>query len=154
MTINPNSLNNLKPPFEAGHPPTPGAGRPKGSKTITDALRKLLKSSAKKLPVKGEIAEIAEEFGITDVSEILALRMVLLAFSQSPATSLAAIKEAIDRIEGQAKQNISITQKVDDARKLTEEQLRDIYEGRSDFEDVLESTESVGGDSSSAEENS
>ncbi len=142
----PNSLANLIPPVQKGDPGRPGAGRPKGSKSITDALRKLLDASASKLPMKGEIAEIAKQFNVTDVREVLALRMILLAFSKSPSASLAAIKEAIDRIEGQPKQNILITQKVDDATELTEETLHDIYEGRRDFEDVLQPTESIGGD--------
>jgi hypothetical protein len=149
---NPNSLANLKPPFSKGHEPLAGCGRPKGSKTITDALRKLLNASAKKLPLKGEIAEIAEQFGVTDVREVLALRTVLLAFSKSPSASLAAIKEATDRTEGQSKQNIAITEKVDDAIKLNEQQLQDIYEGRADFEDVLESAESASGDIAAEDE--
>jgi hypothetical protein len=114
-----------------------------------------LDASAKKLPIKGEIAEIAKQFGIKDVREVLALRMILLAFSKSPSASLSAIKEAIDRVEGQSKQNIVVTQnQVSDATELTEQQLQAIYEGRADFTTIARSTESVSGTAVATEKES
>jgi hypothetical protein len=39
------SLGNLKPPFKAGHPALPGAGRPRGDGPVTKELRKILRSN-------------------------------------------------------------------------------------------------------------
>jgi hypothetical protein len=150
MSQHPNSLKNLVPFVKGGDIPK-SPGRPKGLVPVSLSLKRLLKTNLDNLPLEGELKMLVDKLGLKSVSEMMALKLVLLTFSQNPTASLSAIKEAMDRTEGQSTQNINITQ-TDDATELTTEQLEAIYEGRANFEDVLGTAESVSGPDASGKE--
>ena len=113
--MHPNSLKNLVPWTKGCNP---GGGRPKGRASITHALKRLLKASKSNLPLSPELQALSESLGLKNISEILALRLLSLTFSENPNASLSAIKESIDRTEGKAEQPINVN-----FDKLTDEQL-------------------------------
>jgi hypothetical protein len=77
------------------------------------------------------MAKIAAEFKLDKVSDVMALKMILLGFSKNPSASLSAIKESMDRTEGQAAQTINLLNDNLDFTKLTKEQLQLIAAGKS-----------------------
>jgi Family of unknown function (DUF5681) len=95
--MNPNSLLNLRPPFEKGNSPNPG-GRPKGSKSIRDAYDKL----------KALTFEEFKSYEPETVVEAIAYRQIFNAIYH-PKKDLAAAVEIADRTEGRAKQSIEVS---------------------------------------------
>lgn len=74
--------------FKKGHPKTPGSGRPPGSISITDALRRLMEcESPKPHPITGEKIKIRDEIG-------------LAAMKKAVSGDVSAMNLILDRLEG------------------------------------------------------
>jgi hypothetical protein len=81
-----------KTQFKKGHPALPGAGRPPGSISITDALRRLMECTSPKLhPITGEKIKMRDEIGMAAMKKAL-------------TGDTAAINLILDRLEGKVPQ--------------------------------------------------
>ena len=110
--INPNSLMNLRPPWEPGKSPNPG-GLPKGTPKVSVAYAKLLALSAEDL----------ETFKPATVAESIALARVREAQSEK-RRGLANTAEITDRTEGKAKQTLELNNSLEHERIIIRLQER------------------------------
>ena len=98
--MNPNSLANLKPPFQVGHAPLPGAGRPR-KRPITEEYDDLVRE-----PVPVEIARAMKLKPGTTWGRAMAIARAREALQ---AGGTPAAKEMREAIEGKATQRIELS---------------------------------------------
>lgn len=95
----PNSLKNLKPAWEKGHPKLEGAGRPKGSRDRAGLVRKFLDASlrGKKLPY-----ELKDAATLADI-------LILALIEKAKTGDVAAYRELMDSAYGKIPEKQELT---------------------------------------------
>lgn len=121
MTKEPKKRNDIaelgkKTRFKKGHPPTPGAGRPRGSISITDALRRLMDlDSPKPCPMTGEVVKMRDEVGMAAMYKAL-------------KGDVGAINLILDRLEGKLPTKNEQTGKDGEPIKIESQHTRSVSE--------------------------
>ena len=110
--------------FKKGHKKV--GGKKKGYKSMNTYLHKILQ----KKPIKQVISDL-ETLGISSKTniELLAWKKFLIAMGKNPHTSLAAIKDIEERMDGKVTSNINANLNID-LDNLTKEELEDIVNGK------------------------
>jgi DNA uptake protein ComE-like DNA-binding protein len=111
--------------FQLGHQSK--GGRPAGSVSVITPLKKLLKSNCKRIP---SLKKIVEQYGVKTIQEALAVKLVAMGFSETPAvqaTALNAINTIIERTDGKVDKNINLTTSME----LVSEKEQKAYESAS-----------------------
>jgi hypothetical protein len=93
---------NLKPPFKSGHPPVPGAGRPRGVKNFSVILREQME--------QGKITQ----------AEIVAVML-----RQAKRGNLRAIELIMTRMDGKPNQPLSMSGADKPPEEMTEAELNE-----------------------------
>ncbi len=114
--------------FKKGEKPPPGAGRPHGSVSLTDAIRRAAEMDfSTKNPMTGhlETKQVRDWIGIALAGKAM-------------KGDVAAIREALDRLEGKVKEKLEVTGK--DGEPLAIEHSQRLSEAWGSIADAFQTT--------------